>query len=106
MRPCHFLLRHEGVLRTGHLVVFLFHQCKTYKLYTCLCASKTVILRVLMQSTRLQYKLKSISSKNTIHTTKAKHFVTAWYEKPKNYCEKWGRGNFSSACTQKDKHEI
>ena len=40
-----------------------------------------------MQSTRLQYKLKSISSKNTIHTTKAKHFVTAWYEKPKNYCE-------------------
>ena len=53
-----------------------------------------------------QYKLKSISSKNTIHTTKAKHFVTAWYEKPKNYCEKWGRGNFSSACTQKDKHEI
>ena len=34
MRPCHFFLRREGVLRTGHLVVFLFHQCITFSVST------------------------------------------------------------------------
>ena len=27
MRPRHLILRREGVLGVGHLVVFLFHQC-------------------------------------------------------------------------------
>ena len=31
MRPCHFFLRRESVLGIGHLVVFLFHQCITFK---------------------------------------------------------------------------